>query len=210
MTIARDLDLPSDSIVVFDRGYAAYNWFNTLNSKGIFFVTRQKSRAAYTVFERNSVNKKQGLTSDQTIRIKGEYAKTCPFNMRRIGYRDPETGKHYTFLTNNFSLSAMTIARIYQSRWQIELFFKWIKQNLRIKTYLGTSKNAVLTQIWIAMCIYLILCYIKFANKLGFSLQQILRLLQLNLFERRDLMALLKPPLVLKEETIFQTSLSIG
>jgi hypothetical protein len=210
MTIARDLDLPSDSIVVFDRGYAAYNWFNTLNSKGIFFVTRQKSRAAYTVFERNSVNKKQGLTSDQTIRIKGEYAKTCPFNMRRIGYRDPETGKHYSFLTNNFSLSAMTIARIYQSRWQIELFFKWIKQNLRIKTYLGTSKNAVLTQIWIAMCIYLILCYIKFANKLGFSLQQILRLLQLNLFERRDLMALLKPPLVSKEETIFQTSLSIG
>jgi hypothetical protein len=210
MTIARDLDLPSDSIVVFDRGYAAYNWFNTLNSKGIFFVTRQKSRAAYTVFERNSVNKKQGLTSDQTIRIKGEYAKTCPFNMRRIGYRDPETGKHYSFLTNNFSLSAMTIARIYQSRWQIELFFKWIKQNLRIKTYLGTSKNAVLTQIWIAMCIYLILCYIKFANKLGFSLQQILRLLQLNLFERRDLMALLKPPLVSKEGTIFQTSLSIG
>lgn len=210
MTIARSLDLPTDSIVVFDRGYAAYNWFNTLNSKGIFFVTRQKSRAAYTVVERNSVNKKQGLTSDQTIRIKGEYAKVCPFNMRRIGYRDPETGKHYTFLTNNFSLSAMTIARIYQSRWQIELFFKWIKQNLKIKTYLGTSKNAVLTQIWIAVCIYLILSYIKFANQLGFSLQQILRLLQLNLFERRDLMALLKPPLVLKEETIFQTSLSIG
>jgi IS4 transposase len=104
----------------------------------------------------------------------------------------------------------MTIARIYQSGWQIELFFKWIKQNLKIKTYLGTSKNAVLTQIWIAACIYRILSYIKFANQLGFSLQQILRLLRLNLFERRGLLALLKPPLVLKEETIFQTSLSIG
>lgn len=210
MTIARDLDLPTDSIVVFDRGYAAYNWFNTLNAKGIFFVTRQKSRATYTVVERNSVDKKQGLTSDQTIRIKGEYAKTCPFNMRRIGYRDPKTGKHYTFLTNNFNLSAMTIARIYQSRWQIELFFKWIKQNLKIKTYLGTSRNAVLTQIWIAMCIYLILSYIKFANKLSFSLQRMLRLLQLNLFERRDLMALLKPSPALEGETICQRSLSFG
>jgi len=210
MNIARSLDLPAESIVVFDRGYAAYDWFNTLNSKGIFFVTRQKSRAAFTVVERNSVNKKQGLTCDQTIRIRGQLARKCPIKMRRIGFRDPDTGKLYTFLTNNFSLSAMTIARIYQSRWQIELFFKWIKQNLKIKSFLGTSKNAVLTQVWIAMCVYLILCYIKFVNKLGFSLQQILRLLQLNLFERRDLMALLKPPLLKRDEIIFQRALSFG
>lgn len=208
MTIARSLELPAESIVVFDRGYAAYDWFNTLNSRGIFFVTRQKSRAAFTVVERNSVNKKQGLTCDQTIRIRGELARKCPIKMRRIGFRDPDTGKLYTFLTNNFSLSAMTIARIYQSRWQIELFFKWIKQNLKIKSFIGTSKNAVLTQVWIAMCVYLILCYIKFVNKLGFSLQQILRLLQLNLFERRDLMALLKPPVLEKNEEIYQRALS--
>jgi putative transposase len=208
MTIARDLELPAESIVVFDRGYAAYDWFNTLNSKGIFFVTRQKRGAAFTVVERRSVDKKQGLTCDQTIQIRGELARKCPIKMRRIGFRDPDTGKLYTFLTNNFSLSAMTIARIYQSRWQIELFFKWIKQNLKIKTFLGTSKNAVLTQVWIAMCVYLILSYIKFVNKLSFSLQQILRLLQLNLFERRDLMALLKPPLLEKNQEIYQRALS--
>ena len=116
--------------------------------------------------------------------------------MRRIGYRDPQTGKHYVFLTNNFKLAAKTIADIYKSRWRVELFFKWVKQNLKIKSFIGTSKNAVMTQIWIALCVYLMLAFIKFQSKLKKSLQQILRLLQLNLFEKRDLMALLRgdPP----------------
>jgi putative transposase len=116
--------------------------------------------------------------------------------LRRVGYRDPETGKHYEFLTNNFSLSAQTIAEIYKERWQVELFFKWIKQNLKTKAFVGNSKNAILTQIWIALCTYLILAYLKFSAKLGWSLQSMLRLLQLNLFIRRDLMALLRgdPP----------------
>lgn len=105
---------------------------------------------------------------------------------------DPETGKHYVFLTNNFKLAAKTIADIYKARWDVELFFKWIKQNLKIKTFIGTSKNAVMTQIWIAMCVYLLLAFIKFQSKLKKSIQQILRLLQLNLFEKRDLMALLR------------------
>ena len=112
--------------------------------------------------------------------------------MRRIGYRDPESGKHYVYLTNNFSLAAKTIADIYKSRWQVELFFKWIKQNLKIKTFVGTSKNAVMTQIWIALCMYLLLAIIKFQSKITKSLQQILRLMQLNVFEKRDLMALLR------------------
>ena len=107
-----------------------------------------------------------------------------------MGYQDPQTGKHYFFLTNNFTLAAKTIADIYKARWQIELFFKWIKQNLKVKSFLGTSKNAVMTQIWVAMCMYLMLSYIKFANSLGWSLQQILRVLQLNLFERRALLEL--------------------
>jgi putative transposase len=113
-----------------------------------------------------------------------------------VDYRDPETGKHYEFLTNNFSLCAQTIAEIYKERWQVELFFKWIKQNLKIKAFVGNSKNAILTQIWIALCTYLILAYLKFSAKLGWSLQSMLRLLQLNLFMRRDLMALLRgdPP----------------
>ena len=117
--------------------------------------------------------------------------------LRRIGCRDPETKIHYVFLTNNFKLAAKTIADIYKARWQVELFFKWIKQNLKIKSFVGTSKNAVMTQIWIALCVYLLLAFIKFQSKLKKSMQQILRLLQLNLFEKRDLMALLRgdPPL---------------
>ena len=109
---------------------------------------------------------------------------------------DPETGKHYEVLTNNFSLSAQTIAEIYKQRWQVELFFKWIKQNLKINSFLGNSKNAILTQIWISLCTYLLLAYLKFCAKLNLSLQSILRILQLNLFIRRDLLALLRgdPP----------------
>ena len=140
--------------------------------------------------------KTKGLTHDQTIEITGAKAKNGPIRFRRIGYKDADTGIHYTSLTNNFTLAASTIADIYKARWQIELFFKWVKQNLKIKRFLGTSKNAVLTQIGIAMCVYLLLSYIKFLNHIQPSLQQMLRLLQLNLFERRDLLELLKgdPP----------------
>ncbi|MEW8047654.1 MAG: transposase, partial [Candidatus Thiodiazotropha sp.] len=115
-----------------------------------------------------------------------------PIQLRRIGYRDPETGKHYVFLTSHFDLSATAIADIYTARWQVELFFKWIKQNLKIKSFVGTSKNAVMTQIWIALCVYLLLAFLKFQSKPKKSMQHILRLLQLNLFEKRDLMALLR------------------
>jgi len=196
ITVARALQLPKGSILAIDRGYTDYAWYNQLNDNGIFFVTRQRRNAVYQVIERKPVIKAKGLTSDQTIQLTGVKAKQCPIRLRRIGYRDAETGKHYVFLTNNFSLAAITIAQIYKTRWQIELFFKWIKQNLKIKTFLGTSKNAVMTQIWIAVCVYLLLAYIKFISQIGNSLQQMLRLLQLNLFERRDLQALLRgdPP----------------
>ena len=196
ITVGRTLDLPKQSIVVFDRGYTDYKWYNTLNTKGIFFVTRMKKNATYTVLERKKAMKSKGITSDHVIRVKGTKAKDCPIAMRRIGYKCSETGKHYFFLTNNFKLSAKTIADIYKARWQIELFFKFIKQNLKIKSFVGTSKNAVLTQIWVAMCTYLILAFIKFSNQIDGSLKKILRVLQLNLFERRDLIALLRgdPP----------------
>lgn len=196
VTVGRTLDLPTDSIVVMDRAYIDYSWFNSLNNKGIFFVTRQKRNARYRVTERRPVLKNKGLTSDQTIVITGIKAENCPIPLRRIGYRDPESGKQYVFLTNNFNLAARTIADIYKARWQIELFFKCIKQNLKIKSFVGTSKNAVLTQIWIAMCTYLLLTWIKFSSRIDRSLQQMIRLLQLNLFERRELIPLLKgaPP----------------
>ena len=196
LSAARVLGLPKGSIVVMDRGYTDYAWYNQLNNNGISFVTRLKTNARYRVIERRKVLKTKGLTSDQTIELTGAKAKNCPIRLRRIGYKDADTGIHYTFLTNNFKLAASTIADIYKVRWQIELFFKWIKQNLKVKSFLGASKNAVMTQIWVAMCVYLLLSYIRFLHKIQPSLQQMLRLLQLNLFERRALLELLRgePP----------------
>jgi len=193
VTIGRTLKFPKGSIVAIDRGYNDYAWYNQLTEKGIFFVTRLKSNAKTRVVQRRCVLSEKGLTSDQTIEFTGiQTQKKCPIKLRRIGYRDPQSGKHYVFLTNNFKLAAKTIADIYKARWQVELFFKWIKQNLKLKSFIGTSKNAVLTQIWIALCVYLLLAFIKCQSKLNKSMQQILRLLQLNLFEKRDLMALLR------------------
>jgi putative transposase len=195
MAQARQLDLPRGSVVVFDKGYNCYRWHNSLTEKGIFFVSRIRGNAQYRVLERHAVNRRSGITSDQTIeytalRKDGDQLKP----IRRIGYRDPDTGKHYVFISNQFNWSAKTIADIYKQRWQVELFFKWIKQNLKIKAFLGTSENAVMTQIMAALCVYLLLAYLKFQSKINKSLQQIICLLQLNLFARRSLLALLQPP----------------
>jgi len=193
VTVGRILQFPKGSIVVMDKAYNDYSWYKQLTDNGIFFVTRLKANAKYRVTDRREVLLNKGLTSNQTIEFTGlQIAKKCPVQLRRIGYRDPETGKHYVFLTNNFKLAAKTIADVYKARWQVELFFKWIKQNLKIKSFVGTSKNAVMTQIWIALCMYLLLAFLKFQSKLKKSMQQILRLLQLNLFEKRDMMALLR------------------
>ncbi len=166
--VGRKVNFPKGSIIAIDRGYNDYAWFNTLTDKGIFFVTRLKSKAKISVVKRHSIPSGKGLTSDQTIKFTGKQtANKCGVHLRRI-------------------------ADIYKSRWDVELFFKWIKQNLKIKSFVGTSKNAVLTQIWIALCVYLLLAFIKFQSKLEKTMQQMLRILQLNLFEKRDLMALLK------------------
>ena len=196
ITQGRSLELDAGSIVVFDRGYTDFTWFNLLNSKGIYFVTRLKANTKYRVISRHPVNKEQGITSDQTLILTGPKADTCPIKLRRMGYRDPQTGKHYVFLTNQFELAAKTIADIYKSRWQIELFFKCIKQNLKIKSFVGTSKNAVMTQIGVAICMYLMIAYLKFCGQLDLSIQPIIRLFSTHLFERRDLWGLLKkdPP----------------
>jgi putative transposase len=184
----RSVEFPKGSIVAIDRGYTDYAWYKTLSDKGVFFVARLKSNATVRVLERRKVKPKSGLTSDQTIEFTGTVThKRCPIPLRRIGFRDPDTGKRYVFLTNNFALAASTIAAIYKARWQIELFFKWIKQNLKIKSFMGTSKNAVMTQIWIALCAYLLISFLKFQSKSKRSMQQILRLLQTNLFEKWSL-----------------------
>jgi len=193
VTIGRLLNFPKGSIVAMDKGYNDYNWYKQLTDKGIFFVTRLKINAKYQVVRSHTVLKNKGLISDETIQFTGaQTAKKCPTQLRRIVYKEPVTGKRYVFLSNNFKLAAKTIAGIYKARWQVELFFKWIKQNLKIKSFIGTSKNAVLTQIWIALCLYLLLSYLKFTFGLKKSMQQMLRLLHMNLFEKRDLLALLR------------------
>ncbi len=190
--VARSLALPKGSIVVCDKGYDDYSWYTGLTHQGVYFISRQKRSALYRVVERRCVNKSQGLICDQTIELTGPKSRKEKLaRLRRIAYRDAETGKRYVFLSNNFKLAASTIAACYKERWQIELFFKWIKQNLKIKAFLGTSKNAVMTQIWIALCVYLMLAYLKYLSKISGSLQHMIRLLQLNLFARRDLLALL-------------------
>lgn len=191
--IGRTVQYAPGSIVVFDKGYTDYRWFKALNQQGVFFVTRIRRNALWRVDKRRKVNKSKGLICDQTITLTGIKPQKLDMpQLRRIGFRDPQTGQRYDFLTNNFRLSAQTIAELYKQRWQVELFFKWIKQNLKIKSFLGTSKNAILTQIWVALCTSLLIAYIKFSGRIQGSTQKILRLLQLNLFMRRDLLALLK------------------
>ena len=163
-----------------------------MTSKDIYFVTRLKTNARYHVIERRNILNSKGLTSDQTIEFTGQLAaKTYSIRLRRIAYRYPETGKHYVFLTNNFTLAAKTIADSYKSRWEVELFFKWIQQNLKIKKFFGSSRNAIMTRIGIAMCVYLLLSIIKLQFGLQLRLQKIQRLLQTNLFEKRSLIELL-------------------
>ena len=191
---ARALRLPKGSIVAADRAYMDFDWINSLIRQEVFLVTRLKKRVLHRVVERRPPNRAQGVTSDRTIEFTSARGrKRCPHPLRRIGYRDPGTGRHYVFLTTNFKLSAKTVADIYRARWEVELFFKWIKQNLKIKSFVGTSRNAVLTRIWIALCVCLMLAHIRFVNRLAWSMREILRLLQLNLFERRPLLELLDP-----------------
>ena len=190
--VAESINLDRGSIVAEDRAYTDYKWFAKLQEKGVFFVTRQKSNAVYRVVERRAVNKKQGLCSDQTIVLTGFKGRQYP--LRRVGYRDPESKKHYVFITNNFKLSAKTIADIYKERWQIEIFFRWIKQNLKIKAFIGNSRNAVMTQIYVALIAYLLLCMFKFLSRITASLQNLIRVIQLNLFRRCTLEELFEPP----------------
>jgi len=191
---ARTLNLPKGSIVVEDLGYTDYPWYGQLTAQKIFFVTRQKRNARYDILQERPVNCSQGVLADQTIRLTGTQAKACPHLLRRITYRDAATGKRYVFLTNHFKLAAKTIADIYKERWQIEIFFRFIKQNLKIKAFIGNSENAVLTQIYAALIAYLLLCYLKFLCNLNITLQYLMRLLQLNLFRRCSFQELLEPP----------------
>ena len=192
--VAKELDLPlmADSIVSVDRAYIDYKWLNSLSKSGVYFVTRAKKNIYYEIIGQHQVNKKKGLLFDYTIKLKGYYqSRYYPEELRLVGFYDAETDKELVFLTNNFLLSAYTITQIYKARWKIEEFYRWIKQNLRIKSFLGTSENAVLTQIWVAMCYYLLLSYIKYQTKYSYTLTEFAVMLKETVFERISLIDLL-------------------
>lgn len=191
--VVKDTTFPlsPDSIVSIDKAYIDYTWLNSLDAQGVWFVTRAKTNIDYAVVGQHPISGK-GVLSDERISLQGQLTKAkYSKELRLIRYYDEERDKTLTFLTNNFKLAATTIAQIYKSRWQIELFFKWIKQNLKIKSFLGTSKNAVLTQIWVAMCYYLLLTYIKYQTKYSFSLLHLSRVIREMLFERKALIDIL-------------------
>jgi hypothetical protein len=171
--------LLSDSIITVDRAYIDYKWLYSLTMQKVFFVTRVKRNIQYSLVGQHEIPKNKGVISDQSICLTGFYStQEYPDILRLITYYDFQTNKKLLFLTNNFTLSAYTIAELYKARWHIELFFKWIKQNLKIKTFLGTSENAVMTQIWIAMIYYLLLSFIKFQTKYSYSLQEFSRIIK--------------------------------
>lgn len=174
------------AIYVMDKGYVDYfRFYSLIHQQRGFFVTRAKDNmAARRVYSRK-VDKTTGLKYDQSVKLTGFYIKKdYPDYLRRIKYQDEETGKIYVFLTNNFELSALLIAQLYKERWKIELFFKWIKQHLRIKSFYGTSRNAVYCQIWIAICMYLLVAILKKRLKLEHSLYTLLQVFSLTLFEK--------------------------
>ena len=180
------------SIYVMDRGYLDFTRLYILTQFSAFFVIRSKTNLKFRRLYSHPVDKSTGLKYDQTIVPTGIYsAKDYPEKLRRIRYFDAENKKHLTFLTNNFILPAFTITQLYRCRWQVELFFKWIKQHLRIKAFYGTSKNAVKTQIWIAISIYVLVAIVKKRLKTDRSLYTILQILSVTLFEKIDLFQVL-------------------
>jgi hypothetical protein len=187
--LALDMIAPeAGSIYVMDRGYVDFRRLNVFHQAGAFFVTRAKRNMNYHRVYSRAVDKTTGVRADQSVALNGFYTrKAYPQHMRRISFCDPETGKHLVFLTNNFVLPAETIAALYKKRWQVELFFKWIKQNLRIKNFYGTSENAVKTQIWTAVCVYVLAAIIKKELALGVSLNTFLQILSVHSFEKIEL-----------------------
>ena len=193
ITVARScFDIQPDSIDCMDRAYIDYAWLYSITQRKAVFVTRAKENLQYEVIGQHSEPKKKNVLSDQIIKLTGFYQRQkYPDTLRRIEFKDPETGKILVFLTNNMAFVATTIANIYKSRWQVETFFKWIKQNLKIKTFLGTSKNAVMSQVWIAMCYYLLLTYIKYQTKYKYSLWYLHKIIKETILDRFNLIDLL-------------------
>jgi IS4 transposase len=179
---------------VMDRGYVDFERLYVFTLNAAFFVVRTKSNIVLQRRYSHPVDKTTGVRSDHTVILTAiGSAKAYPHQLRRVNYLDVETRKRFKFLTNNFTLPALTIARIYKTRWQVELFFKWIKQHLRIKAFYGTSENAVKTQIWIAVSVYVLVAIVRKRLGLDASLYQILQILSVTLFEKTPILLALQP-----------------
>lgn len=182
-----------DSIITVDRAYYDFNWFYSLELDRVYFISKAKQNLKCEVTGQQEVPKNKGVISDLTIHLTGyEQKKYYPKNLRLITFYDSKNKKELVFITNNFKLAASTIAELYKHRWQIELFFKWIKQNLKIKTFLGTSENAVMTQIWAAMIYYLLLAFIKFQTRYAYSMHELTRVIGETLMEYVDIIEILR------------------
>ena len=184
-----DLLLPEPgALYVMDRGYLDFKRLHAFHQAAAFFILRAKSNWRYQRLYSHPVDKTTGLRCDQIVRLVGKVvAKRYPDTLRRIKFTDPETGQRLVFLTNHFTLPAYTITQLYRSRWQVELFFKWIKQHLRIKAFYGTSENAVKTQIWTAVSVYVLVAIIKKRLNIPLSLYTILQILSVSVFEKMPL-----------------------
>ncbi len=195
INIARGLTFPKGSIVAIDMGYTDYALYSRWTTDGVFFVTRQKSNAAYRVIEERIIPKNRHVLKDQVIELTGYFArKNCPHQLRRIEVLDDESCRTFVLLTNHLTFGATTVSAIYKDRWQIEIFFKAIKQNLKIKTFVGTSKNALLIQIWTALIAILLLKFLRFRSSMNWSLSNLVAMLRYNLFTYRDLWLWLDSP----------------
>lgn len=187
-----ELMLEPGAFYIMDRGYTDFPRLHTFTQQAAFFVIRAKRNLGYTRRKSRPVEKSTGLRSDQTIVLRGpRTSKYYPGVLRRISYLDLETAKRFVFLTNQFVLPALTIPQLYKCRWQVELFFKWIKQHLQIKAFLGTSENAVKTQIWIAISTYVLVAIVKKQLQVERSLSEILQIFTVSLFEKVDILQLL-------------------
>ena len=199
-TVAKQFNIPSGSYLAIDRAYHDFEQYNVYNNNNIRFVTRKKTNAKYAVIESRKIDISKGVISDQIVEFTGyQTHKKYPKPLRIIRFFDPKFEKELEFLTNDFGLDAISITEIYKARWEIELFFKTIKQNLKIKRFIGNSPNAVWTQVWIAMIAYLLVSYLKFIHRSTMSVQKLFQRIQVNLLERKPLHELIhhikyKPP----------------
>jgi IS4 transposase len=199
-TVAKRLTIPPGSYLAIDRAYHDFEQYNAYNNNNIRFVTRKKTNAKYAVVESRQSDSTNGVISDEIVEFTGyQTHKKYPHPLRIIRFFDLESEKELEFLTNDLKLDAITITQIYKARWEIELFFKTIKQNLKIKRFIGNSPNAVWTQIWIALIAYLLVNYLKFMHRSNLSVQKLFHRIQVNLFERKPLNELIlnikyKPP----------------